>query len=125
MNKSISNFKKMEVLNVNLQLTRLKCYDEADGWGSAEPYLWVVFFKIDDESIFQNGLRLEGEADFRFSRGSHGNLSNNVDKGQTVRIPPAVGKWRTTLKPIEIDDFQMNTTEIPGLVGIVAVMIRR
>lgn len=113
-----------EVINVILRLSRIRCNDEGDGWGSAEPYLWVVFFKIDGESVFQNGVRLAGEADFKFSRGSHRNLPNHdVDDGETVQIPVAVGEWRTTLRPIEIDDFQGNTIKVPGLAGIVAVLM--
>jgi len=114
----------METLNVVLKLNKIICHDEGDGWGSAEPYLWTIFFKIDGLSVWQNGIMIGGEADFRFSHGSHNNLPNHdVDPGEIVQIPPNVGEWNTILKPIEIDDFQGNIIEIPGIVGVVAVLM--
>lgn len=114
----------METLNVVLKLNEIICHDEGDGWGSAEPYLWVIFFKIDGLSVWQNGIMLGGEADFRFSYGSHNNLPNHhVDAGDIVQIPSNVGEWSTILQPIEIDDFQGNIIEIPGIVGVVTVLM--
>lgn len=114
----------METLNVVLKLNEIICHDEGDGWGSAEPYLWAIFFKIDGLSVWQNGIMLGGEADFRFSHGSHHNLPNHdVDPGEVVQIPSNVGEWSTILQPIEIDDFQGNIIEVPGIVGVVAVLM--
>ena len=114
----------METLNVILKLNEIICHDEGDGWGSAEPYLWVIFFKIDGLSVWQNGTMLGGEADFKFSRGSHNNLPNHdVDSGEVVEIPASVGEWSTILKPIEITDFQGNITEVSGIIGVVAVLM--
>ncbi|MCD4714018.1 MAG: hypothetical protein K8R73_12105 [Clostridiales bacterium] len=114
----------METLNVVLKLNEIICHDEGDGWGSAEPYLWAIFFKIDGLSVWQNGVMLGGEADFKFSHGSHNNLPNHdVDPGEVVQIPAPVGEWSTILKPIEIDDFQGNIIEVPGIVGAVAVLM--
>jgi hypothetical protein len=61
----------METLNVALKLNEIICHDEGDGWGSAEPYLWTIFFKIDGLTVVQNGVSLVGEADFMFGQGSH------------------------------------------------------
>lgn len=114
----------METLNVVLKLNQIICHDEGDGPGSAEPYLWAIFFKIDGLSVQQNGVSLVGEAEFRFSQGSHENLPNHdVDPGEVIQIPSAVGEWSTLLKPIVIDDFQGNIIEVPGIVGIVAVLM--
>ncbi len=107
-----------------LKLNSIICHDEGDGWGSAEPYLWAVFFKIDGLTVCQNGIMLGGGADFRFSHGSHKNLPNHdVDPGEITQIPSNVGEWATILKPIELDDFQGNIVEVPGIVGIVAVLM--
>lgn len=114
----------METLNVVLKLNQVICHDEGDGPGSAEPYLWAIFFKIDGLSVQQNGVSLSGEAEFRFSQGSHENLPNHdVDPGEVIQIPSAVGEWSTLLKPIVIDDFQGNIIEVPGIVGVVAVLM--
>ncbi|MBD3677613.1 MAG: hypothetical protein HUJ27_04335 [Rhodobacteraceae bacterium] len=40
-----------DILQLNLDLDRIKCHDEGDGWGSAEPYLWTVFFKADGTTV--------------------------------------------------------------------------
>ncbi len=114
----------MEALNVVLKLNEIICHDEGDGWGSAEPYLWAIFFKIDGHTVWQNGIMLGGEAEFKFSHGSHHNLPNyDVDPGEVVQIPSNVGEWSTILKPIEIDDFQDNIIKVPGIVGVVTVLM--
>jgi hypothetical protein len=114
----------METLNVVLKLHDIICHDEGDGWGSAEPYLWTIFFKIDGLTVWQNGVSLGGEAAFSFGAGSHENLPNHdVDPGEVVSIPSTVGEWSTLLKPITLDDFQGNIIEVPGLVGVVAVLM--
>lgn len=99
----------METLNVVLKLNEVICHDEGDGWGSAEPYFWTIFFKIDGLTVWQNGVTLGGEAAFSFGAGSHSNLPNHdVDPGEVIQIPSSVGEWGTLLKPIALDDFQGN-----------------
>jgi hypothetical protein len=52
-----------KVLHSWLKLERIRCHDEGDGWGSAEPYLWTVFFKIDGDSVaLTESLMLSGHA---------------------------------------------------------------
>lgn len=111
-------------LQVSVKLSSIYCYDEADGPGDAEPYLWTIFFKIDGQNIQQNGLVLKGQAAFAFGAGSHNNLKNrDVSAGESVPIPPNVGEWNTTLRPIIIKDFSNNTYRIPGIMGVVAVLM--
>lgn len=112
----------METLNVLIKLNELICHKEFDT-GDAEPYLWTIFFKIDGNTVKQNDVMLSGQAQFHFGFGSHGNLLNtDVSNGEIVPIPYNVGEWSTTLTPIIIDFFGQ-TFEIPGVVGVLVVLM--
>ena len=51
----------MDPLNVSVKLNDAHRFDEGDGPGSAEPYLWTVFFKTDGDTVKVNSaLKLEG-----------------------------------------------------------------
>jgi hypothetical protein len=82
-----------DLLRVWLDLERIHRHDEGNGWGSAEPYLWTVFFKIDGDSVaLTEGLTLSGTATVVGTPGSHGNLGNtDVDAGDDIDIPSAIG----------------------------------
>lgn len=114
-------------LNVTFSLDRLVCYDEADGWGSAEPYMWTVFFKIDGTTCRLNdSLMLEGTATVFTTPGSHGNLDDNdVDAGDTVQIPDAIGFQQMTLIPIPVPDFvkQAGTDDVASVAGCIVVLM--
>src|SRR5512138_294734 len=112
-------------LPVSFNVSSIYCFDEADGPGSAEPYLWTIFFKIDGENIKQTNLiNLTGQATFHFSPGSHGNLPNHdVDPGESINIPDAIGKWGTTLQPIIIKDTKDNVYNIPGIAGVGVILL--
>ncbi len=113
-------------LNVQFDLTHIKCHDEGDGWGSAEPYLWTVFFLADGSTISVNsGLTLSGQATLHFTPGSHGNLPNDdVDAGETVPIPAAIGEWQTLMKPIPVPPpFDTTQPDVGGVVGVVCVLM--
>lgn len=113
-------------LNVQFDLTHIKCHDEGDGWGSAEPYLWTVFFLVDGSTISVNsGLTLSGDATMHFTPGSHGNLPNDdVDAGETVTIPAALGEWQTLMKPIPVPPpFDAVQPDVGGVVGVVCVLM--
>ena len=107
---------------VRVGVRQLFCYHGADEEDS-EPYLWVIGFKLDGSTIQQNLTRLTWTPDFFFSAGSHGNLGAVANPGSKITIPRNVGTWETTLKPIVLTDAQLNTTEAPGAIGFIAVLL--
>ena len=89
-------------LLTRIELDRIHCHDEGDGPGSAEPYLWTVFFKVDGETVAVNSaLSLTGEGTIQVTPGSHGNLPNSdVDEGEDIAVPSSTGEWQSVLQPI-------------------------
>ncbi|MBB5958194.1 hypothetical protein FHS29_004802 [Saccharothrix tamanrassetensis] len=112
-------------INMTTRLARLHCHDEGDGWGNAAPYLWAVFFKIDGDSyVVQQGAGLIGSPIIVSSNGSHGNLGDtDVDAGDDVAIPEAIGSFSTVLKPIPVNDpfiaSLLPDGNLPGITGVV------
>ena len=115
----------MNQLDVHLKLNNLQCHEEADGPGSAEPYLWTVFFKIDgDTAVVNPGFSLQGTATVVTTAGNHRNLPNHdVDAGENVPIPASLGDFRTRLKPIPLQKPVDGTTETGGVVGLITVLM--
>lgn len=115
-----------KVIKVNLELDRIHCHDEGDGWGSAEPYLWTVFFKVDGNTVaVTESLTLSGTPTMHFTPGSHGNLgATDVDEGDDITIPAAIGEWETYLKPIPAPaSLSALFEDLGGVVGVVAVLM--
>jgi hypothetical protein len=116
-----------DLLRVWLKLDHIDCYDEGDGWGDAEPYLWTVFFKIDGDSVaLTDALTLSGSATVVSTPGSHGNLgTSDVDAGDDVPIPGAIGEWGPFLKPIPVppDLKPLVGDDLGGVVGVVTVLM--
>jgi len=113
-------------LHINLELDRVFCHDEGDGWGDAEPYLWTVFFKIDGSTIIvADDLTLSGNATIQTTPGSHGNLNNtDVDEGDNVVIPAAIGHFDTILEPIPLSPpWDQLADPLGGVIGVVAVLM--
>lgn len=117
----------MHTLNVNLNLTNLHCFDEGDGLGSAEPYLWTVFFKIDgDTTVVNSALALQGTATVIGTPGNHGDLPNHdVDPGENVPVPAALGHFATQLRPIPLQQPFGNFREVGGVMGAVTVLLEQ
>ena len=107
-----------------IQLERLHCYDEADGWGSAEPYLWAVFFKIDGGTAFVNeAFQLQGTGQTFLSLGNHKNLNDpSVDAGDDVAIPQQFG-FGAEFIPIPLRTPVGSTSEVPWVIGCVVVLL--
>ena len=116
-------------LNVEMKLDRIRCYDEGDGPGNAEPYLWTVFFKVDGETLVVNSDGpaapfLQGAPVVVGTPGNHGNLgTSSVDAGDTVAIPAIIGEWRTTLKPIPLTTPFGSLREVGGMMGCIVVLM--
>ncbi|HEX8236071.1 MAG TPA: hypothetical protein VF600_08960 [Abditibacteriaceae bacterium] len=113
-------------LEVRLQLQRLRCIDEGDGIGSAEPYLWAVFFKIDGTHAFVDAaFHLQGTATAINTLGNHGNLPNHdVDPGEVISIPAAAGgDHHTRLFPIPLRQPVGNMRNVPAAMGCIVVLM--
>ena len=115
----------LEPTPVKVTLSNIHCYDEGDSIGSAEPYLWTVFFKIDGDTAHVNtGMFLEGTATVVATPGNHGDLGpGGVDGGEDVPIPPELGEFSTILTPIPVDGN--TTTNLPGVVGCVVILLEQ
>jgi hypothetical protein len=115
----------MNTLDVTLRLSNLRCHDEGDGPGSAEPYLWTVFFKIDgDTTVVNPSLTLQGTATVVGTPGNQGNLPNHdVDPGENVPIPAAIGEFKTRLKPIPLQQPIGSFKEVGGVMGMITVLM--
>jgi hypothetical protein len=115
-------------LQAQLVLDRIRCHDEGDGIGSAEPYLWTVFFKLDGDTVaLGDDLFLHGRATVIPTPGSHGNLGDtDVDEGEDLAIPSAIGELVTTLRPIPVPAWVTDTfgvEDVGGVIGVVAVLM--
>lgn len=115
----------MNTLDVKLKLNNLHCFDEGDGIGSAEPYLWTVFFKIDGDTTQVNtSLALQGTATVVGTPGNHGDLPNHdVDPGENVPIPASLGEFNTRLKPIPLQQPIGGFKEVGGVMGVITVLM--
>jgi hypothetical protein len=116
-----------DILRVWVDVDRIHCYDEGDGLGTAEPYLWTVFFKIDGESaMLTEDLKLSGSATVVGTIGSHGNLGGGgVDAGDDIAIPNVLGEWTTSLVPIPVPPSLRPVAgdDLPGIAGVVCVLM--
>jgi hypothetical protein len=112
-------------IGVRIELDHIHCHEEGDGIGSAEPYLWTVFFKVDGTTVSVTpGFTLDGEATVEFTPGSHGNLPNSdVDPGEDVDIPGILGDWSTQLVPIGFQEPIPGVDDLGGVAGVVAVLM--
>src|SRR5437762_12880641 len=108
----------MDAANVTIKLSNIHCFDEGDGPGNAEPYLWNVFFKIDGDTTFvTNALALKGTATVIGTPGNHGNLNNtDVDAGDNVAIPASIGEFHTLMRPIPLQQPIGNVPDVPGAI---------
>jgi hypothetical protein len=113
----------MQPTPVRIKLDTIHCTDSGE-IGSAEPYLWTAFFKIDGDTVtVDNTLTLQGTATVVGTPGNHGDLGpGGVNDGDTITIPPALGEFSTTLTPIPVPSLG---TSVSGVLGCVAILLEQ
>ncbi|MGW4946235.1 hypothetical protein ACWEOZ_32155 [Actinoplanes sp. NPDC004185] len=113
--------------NARIRLSSVRAIDEGDGPGSAEPYLWTVFFKIDGSTAsVTRTLTLTGRSTVIPTTGNQGDLPNHdVDDGEVVLVPMALGQYRTRLRPIPLQEPAGPIKDISGVIGMIAVLMEQ
>lgn len=115
-------------LDVRLELQTLTCGAGADLGSSAQPYLWVIFFKLDGASLMVTDTsagEMTGEATVHAPRGSHGNLGvASVTVGDVVPIPASLGRYETVLRviPVQSAAAEEGGRAVMGGVGAMCVL---
>src|ERR1035437_4484712 len=108
---------------VALSLNNIFCYHATGEDTTTNPYIWTFMFTIDGSSIKQAGNTLAGTPNYNISVGSHGNLGGEIDTGGSLGIPPAVGQWVTTLRPIDITLPSIGAIDVDGVLGVIYVLM--
>ncbi|HEV7425312.1 MAG TPA: hypothetical protein VGQ46_03020 [Thermoanaerobaculia bacterium] len=112
----------MAATAVSISLNNIHSSDEGDGPGSAEPFLWTVFFKVDGDTVNAESGTLQGTATVVGTPGNHGDLNtNDVDAGDDVPIPASLGQFSAFVKPIAAQAG----TLLPGVIGYVATLLEQ
>ncbi len=114
----------MDAVPVTIALQRLFCYHGSDSESDSEPYLWAVGFTIDGRTVTHtpDAPTLTGGPAFFYSAGSHDNIGGSMGIGSTRTIPPAVGRFDTTLQPIVLT-VGGQVVEVPGTLGMIAILL--
>ncbi len=107
---------------VSITLSNIHCSDEGDGPGSAEPFLWTVFFKIDGDTVSADSGTLQGAATIVATPGNHGDLgTSSVAAGNDLPIPEALGRFTGFVEPIPGPGGVL----VPGVVGYIATLLEQ
>ena len=106
-------------LNIRLELRTISVRGKASPVTYvARPYLWTVFFKIDDA----NGTG-DPVATVVGTPGSHGNLGiNTVIAPDLIEIPRSVGLWETGLNRLPNRQGTANGL-VGAIIGVVAILM--
>ena len=107
-----------------ISLDQLHCHRKSDVT-SAEPYLLTAFFKIDGDTIVygEDGF-LKGQCTFVGTSGAHGDLgTRDVEVGDDVPIPSALGELGLELKRIPPARGGPPEAAVPGFVGVVVAVL--
>lgn len=111
----------LKPIQLKIDLHTLSLHRKAKSWGSAEPYLWNIFFRVDGDAITINpDFTISGKGIFNFSEGSHNNLRNTIHRNNILHIPANIGEWSTTLTPVRVPYFEQY---VSGIVGVICVLM--
>lgn len=115
---------RLKDITIKIKLHTLSRHRKVDKWGKAEPYLWIIFFKVDGHKLsILPDFRLQGTGDFYFAPGSHGNLGiSSINDESTVEIPSEIGEWITTMSPLQIPHFEQTA---PGMLGVICALMEQ
>jgi hypothetical protein len=113
----------MATVPIAIAFNKLFCFHGSDE-SDSEPYLWCIGFTLDGRTITHTpgAPTLGGAPDLFFSPGSHGSIGGPMGIGATRRIPPAVGRFATTLQPIVLT-VAGQRLEVPGTVGLIGILL--
>jgi hypothetical protein len=108
-------------LLARMSLDEVRCNEEGDGFGSAEPYLWTMFFKIDGDSVIVgDDTHLKGECTIVASAG-YAALADYVRQAINNDIIPSLYLYKQDVSDDEIsklvdEAFDAVNTSCPTVV---------
>lgn len=113
-------------VHFEVEYQRLIVHREEDAFGHAEPFLWIVYFKVDGESVRVNAAhQLEGAPMLHKTLGDYGNLGRKFRSGARGKIPPALGRHSMGLHPIPVDanaQAAVGSSTVDGFAGAVIAL---
>ncbi len=109
-------------LKVKTELNTLELIERGPRKRRSNPYLWVIHYKIDAESItVSERFKIMGQAKFHFTQGSLGNLGISALEGEgKINIPPHLGHWSAQLDDMPLPFFNY---KVPAFLGIITVLM--
>ncbi len=117
----------MGLMDVRIKLEKFKILATNEGSGDDEPYLWVIYLKVDGTTLSVTSLS-NARADFHAPSGSQNDLGFSSDDwgdlNEEVSIPKAIGEWNTQLTTVTIPPGLDSTMgETLSVVAVVVVCI--
>jgi hypothetical protein len=113
-------------MDLKIKIENVRCQDPDENNG-AEPYLWVIYFKVDGDTAWVDTTQayLQGTATVVATPGNHGNLGvSHAHAGDDISVPAVLGEWHTVLKPIPVRvDGATPLDYLDAAVGFVVVLM--
>ncbi|PRQ06878.1 hypothetical protein [Enhygromyxa salina] len=117
-----------------ITLETLTCIRDGDLWGRAEPYMWNFYFglgspPIEDPAVAPGDNLKVATSDpllYTPASGRHGNLGvTKVGRGQTINIPPPIGKMTIPLKDPKIGSTGGGPTSNWASIGVISMLLEQ